>query len=425
MGPPRRPTTPAANFEGPTDDRQPAHGLAAEKVRKTDSEWRAQLTPEQYYVTRAHGTERAGTSPLNREKRQGVFACVCCGEPLFVSDAKFDFRHRLAELRPPRRRGGRQRARRQQPLHAPHRGALRALRGPPRPRLSRRTARHHGPQVLHQRRRPEVQARRHLTRAARHSPFANARADAGCALPCPVRMKGSRDARYRSPAFPSAAAQGPAHPEVLRPSRRRAGGRVRLAARRQLAGGDARSDGARSPDPRLPRGRERLHGSGARRHVRAAGRPLCRDEGAHQGGRQLGARPRRALRVFRQLRDRRTVSEALPAPARRRARGDPDRRQQGGRGPEVLAARGHRPQPRSPLSGLCRGQEGLRALHDQDPRPRHRQGPARGHAGYPQRHRLGRGQQDAVLRAPRRQPAAAVRLPPPRGYGRQVGRSDL
>jgi peptide-methionine (R)-S-oxide reductase len=65
-------------------------GSAAEKVRKTDSEWRAQLTPEQYYVTRAHGTERAGTSPLNREKRQGVFACVCCGEPLFVSNAKFD-----------------------------------------------------------------------------------------------------------------------------------------------------------------------------------------------------------------------------------------------------------------------------------------------------------------------------------------------
>jgi peptide-methionine (R)-S-oxide reductase len=65
-------------------------GSAAEQVRKTESEWRAQLTPEQYYVTRQHGTERAGTSPLNREKREGVFACVCCGEPLFVSGAKFD-----------------------------------------------------------------------------------------------------------------------------------------------------------------------------------------------------------------------------------------------------------------------------------------------------------------------------------------------
>lgn len=57
---------------------------------KTDAEWRAMLTPEQYRVTREHGTERAGTSPLNHEKREGMFTCVCCGEPLFSSDAKFD-----------------------------------------------------------------------------------------------------------------------------------------------------------------------------------------------------------------------------------------------------------------------------------------------------------------------------------------------
>lgn len=62
----------------------------AAKVVKTDAEWRAMLTPEQYYVTRQHGTERAGTSPLNKEKREGTFACVCCGEPLFSSDAKYD-----------------------------------------------------------------------------------------------------------------------------------------------------------------------------------------------------------------------------------------------------------------------------------------------------------------------------------------------
>ena len=61
-----------------------------ERVEKSDAEWRAQLTPEQYKVTREHGTERAGTSPLNNEKREGVFACVCCGAPLFASDAKFD-----------------------------------------------------------------------------------------------------------------------------------------------------------------------------------------------------------------------------------------------------------------------------------------------------------------------------------------------
>ena len=63
---------------------------AADKVAKTDAQWRSELTPEQYYITRQHGTERAGSSPLNREKRQGEFACVCCGEPLFSSKAKFN-----------------------------------------------------------------------------------------------------------------------------------------------------------------------------------------------------------------------------------------------------------------------------------------------------------------------------------------------
>ena len=60
------------------------------KVARSDAEWRRRLTPDQYYVTRQHGTERAGTSPLNDEKREGVFACVCCGEPLFSSQAKFE-----------------------------------------------------------------------------------------------------------------------------------------------------------------------------------------------------------------------------------------------------------------------------------------------------------------------------------------------
>jgi len=63
---------------------------AADKVVKTDAEWRSELTPEQYYVTRQHGTERAGTSPLNREKRAGTFSCVCCGAPLFSSTAKYE-----------------------------------------------------------------------------------------------------------------------------------------------------------------------------------------------------------------------------------------------------------------------------------------------------------------------------------------------
>lgn len=60
------------------------------KVTKSDDEWRKTLTPEQYHVTRQHGTERAGTGPHLKEKRAGTYACVCCGAPLFASDAKFE-----------------------------------------------------------------------------------------------------------------------------------------------------------------------------------------------------------------------------------------------------------------------------------------------------------------------------------------------
>lgn len=64
--------------------------MADETIKKSDAEWRAQLSPEAYKVTRKHGTERAYTSPLNGEKRPGVYHCVGCGAPLFSSDAKFD-----------------------------------------------------------------------------------------------------------------------------------------------------------------------------------------------------------------------------------------------------------------------------------------------------------------------------------------------
>jgi len=64
--------------------------MADGKITKTDEEWRAELSPEAYRVARQHGTERAFTSPLNDEKRPGIFHCVCCGEPLFSSEDKFD-----------------------------------------------------------------------------------------------------------------------------------------------------------------------------------------------------------------------------------------------------------------------------------------------------------------------------------------------
>jgi len=59
-------------------------------IPTNDDEWRAKLTPEQFQVLRKHGTERAGTSTLNREHRDGVFRCAGCGQELFTSDTKFD-----------------------------------------------------------------------------------------------------------------------------------------------------------------------------------------------------------------------------------------------------------------------------------------------------------------------------------------------
>jgi peptide-methionine (R)-S-oxide reductase len=56
----------------------------------TDAQWKQRLTPAQYHVLREEGTERAGTSPLDREKRKGTFACAGCDLPLFTSEMKFD-----------------------------------------------------------------------------------------------------------------------------------------------------------------------------------------------------------------------------------------------------------------------------------------------------------------------------------------------
>ena len=61
-----------------------------DKVTKTDAEWKAALTPEQYQVTRRHGTERAFTGEYHATKDKGTYECVCCGLPLFASETKFD-----------------------------------------------------------------------------------------------------------------------------------------------------------------------------------------------------------------------------------------------------------------------------------------------------------------------------------------------
>jgi len=62
----------------------------ADKIRKSDAEWRSQLTDEQYHVTRQRGTERAFTGTYYKSKDPGIYTCVCCGQELFSSDAKYE-----------------------------------------------------------------------------------------------------------------------------------------------------------------------------------------------------------------------------------------------------------------------------------------------------------------------------------------------
>ena len=114
---------------------------ASEPLKLSKDEWKKRLPPQSYNVLREEGTERAGTSPLNDEKRAGIFACAGCGLPVFTSEMKFEsgtgwpsffttipgaFEQEEGLL----------------PDLPAHRIPLHALRRPPRPRVRRRPAAH-------------------------------------------------------------------------------------------------------------------------------------------------------------------------------------------------------------------------------------------------------------------------------------------
>ena len=109
------------------------------KIIKNEDEWRKELTPMQYAVLREKATERPFSGEYEHEHREGTYVCAGCGQTLFESDAKFDFRLWLAELYRSRDRQSCRRGTRRQPRHDLHRGAVFEVRRPSRPRLQRRT----------------------------------------------------------------------------------------------------------------------------------------------------------------------------------------------------------------------------------------------------------------------------------------------
>jgi peptide-methionine (R)-S-oxide reductase len=83
---PETAAVPAANAAAPKG----SNVQTIDKIEKSDAEWKKILTPEQYRVLRQQGTERAWTSPLNKNKEKGTYVCAACGLPLFSSETKYD-----------------------------------------------------------------------------------------------------------------------------------------------------------------------------------------------------------------------------------------------------------------------------------------------------------------------------------------------
>lgn len=90
QGPPGSPPASAAADRAVSVPPNLEEAHMAQRIVKTDAEWRKSLTPEQYRVCREKGTERAGTGAYVHNKQKGVYVCVACGQELFASDTKFD-----------------------------------------------------------------------------------------------------------------------------------------------------------------------------------------------------------------------------------------------------------------------------------------------------------------------------------------------
>ena len=119
-----------------------------DKIAKSDAEWRAELTPEQYQVCRNKGTERAFTGAFWNTKTPGTYLCACCGQELFSSDTKFDSGTGWPSFWQPVDPGVVGTDTDRHCLHHPYGSALRPLWRAPGPPLRRRPGTHR-PAILH------------------------------------------------------------------------------------------------------------------------------------------------------------------------------------------------------------------------------------------------------------------------------------
>ncbi len=130
--------------------------MQTDATDQSEEDWKKQLTPEQYRVLRQHGTERAGTSKLNAEKRPGRFVCAGCGAELFDSGTKYESGSGWPSFWAPLEDSVETTTDRSL-FMTPYRGALPYLPGPSRPCL-RGWAQADRPALLHERRRADLQA---------------------------------------------------------------------------------------------------------------------------------------------------------------------------------------------------------------------------------------------------------------------------
>ena len=160
------------------------------RTSKDDARWREQLTPEQFRVLRRKGTEAPFSGEYVHTKDDGIYRCAACDAALFSSETKFDSGTGWPSFTDPAVARERRAAPRPQPVHAPHRGHLRELRRPPRPRVQRRPAGRRS--LLHQLGRALARHRRGGRELTRHRLFSATQRTLINRRPSPLPAAGCR-----------------------------------------------------------------------------------------------------------------------------------------------------------------------------------------------------------------------------------------